>query len=729
MLRIGQYLKDKKYNFAHDMAGGLVSGLYVILVAVSFSSLVFGSVSSKYLSLGISLALLSTFIYNVTIMLIKGYPFSIGSVDLVSGAILAIIIGHVARYSQPDSFLGTSLAAVILFTCSLSTILYIFEKFRLAQYMRYLPYPVVGGFIAGGCWFIFVGAIELITNGKPNLSHIFHSNQALQILVSLLVAFILTYFTKRYRKPWVLPLTFFFCILALHLILLFLNIPLKYAIAKGWLLINFQHIFIWQIVDTSIFQKIDWKLLLHQFNYIFIAMIVYSVNYFLNLNSLEMLVEERINLDLEIRKNRIGNIFCGLMSGIPASTDVAAIELNLASGARTQLSIAMIILITGLILFVSPQAITFIPRAILSGLLIYMGMEIFIKWVYRIWFKFSMVDSLTIIIILLIIATIGIVPGVLIGLIIACSVFVIYSTQLSPIKYEISGNLYRSNVIRPIRQQRDLNTKAKVINIYKLQGYLFFGASKKLMDKVADLIINYNKNKIRFIIFDFVLVNAVDSSVIFNFFRLQKMAEKDGIKLIMTCLPAAMREQFTKIGIVFHHEHGIGLFADIDHALEWCENILLTTNVIDEKKYETFANTLEIYLPNKIHQKTFFSYLERIEIPENFVLFRQGDKSDGLYFIESGEISIFYKNLDKTIRLASSGSGTIIGEIAFFLRVQRSATVKSNSSCVVYKLSDRGLKQLKKNDIEILVQFYQSVIHVLSERVVQSNYEIGLLSK
>jgi len=59
------------------------------------------------------------------------------------------------------------------------------------------------------------------------------------------------------------------------------------------------------------------------------------------------------------------------------------------------------------------------------------------------------------------------------------------------------------------------------------------------------------------------------------------------------------------------------------------------------------------------------------------VIVRQGDVGDCLYVIQEGQVEVFLEEDGKEVRLRMAGKGEIIGEIAVFERVARSATVRA----------------------------------------------------
>ena len=130
------------------------------------------------------------------------------------------------------------------------------------------------------------------------------------------------------------------------------------------------------------------------------------------------------------------------------------------------------------------------------------------------------------------------------------------------------------------------------------------------------------------------------------------------------------------------------LFPDLDQGLEWCEQQLLKSMPPElTPSASSIGNTLSHLIPNKSEQQLFIQYLEKTTIKAGQYLFKQGERSDSFYFIDSGEVSVLLEGKNNGLRLSKSGPGTIIGEIGFYLHIERTASVHAETDCIIYKLT------------------------------------------
>ncbi|WP_226586700.1 cyclic nucleotide-binding domain-containing protein [Microseira wollei] len=92
-------------------------------------------------------------------------------------------------------------------------------------------------------------------------------------------------------------------------------------------------------------------------------------------------------------------------------------------------------------------------------------------------------------------------------------------------------------------------------------------------------------------------------------------------------------------------------------------------------------------------------YLELVHLSEGEFLFRQGDPSEGLYFIESGQISVVVALSDgETKRLRTYTTGAIVGEMGLYGNAPRFASVVSVSNSRLYHLSNQAFARIETEE-------------------------------
>lgn len=114
--------------------------------------------------------------------------------------------------------------------------------------------------------------------------------------------------------------------------------------------------------------------------------------------------------------------------------------------------------------------------------------------------------------------------------------------------------------------------------------------------------------------------------------------------------------------------------------------------------------SLELYRP-------LLENLERVTRPEGTVLWNQGDKPDGLYFVESGVLQAIYNFPDRKDKFVESMvGGTLTGELSGLSGLPRNSTVVVQKDVVLWKLSADKMARLEEDHPELARMFSHLVL-------------------
>jgi SulP family sulfate permease len=706
----------------NDIIAGVLSGIVIVIIATAFTALVFRGPLAIYFSTGITCAIIGSCIINFFIVSKSSFRFAIGRPEPAAGAILAIIFANIAALNlAPQFLLPTLIATIALLSITVGISLFTIGYFQLGQIARFLPFPVLGGIVTGTALIMVKASIILLMNNNFSFDYLSQPQNILQYSTGMGYAILLLFILKKNAHSSLLPISFLVAAILVNLFLHFNHVSHADAIQQGWMFNSFKPDNFLQFINFSTLEKIDWLAILYQTKYLISLIALVIILSLLNVSGLEAIVKGKADLDNELKISGLGNIVSGLLMGVTANISLSGTILNKRTGAENRLSGLIASLVCLIVLFISPELISYLPKPIIGGLLLYIGIKLLLDWLYEEWKILPTVDYLIVLAILLTVAFFGFVNGVLVGIIITCFVLVIRYARINSIKFSTTGINYHSNVIRPLYQQKWQSEQGDSIQIFKLQGYLFFGSAKLLVDHVTQLIESDKKNKLRFLIFDFHLVSGVDSSAIYNFIRLTQLIENKNIKILLANCSQKIIPQFKRQGMLDDTDR-VMMFVDLDQAMEWCEDEILKLMPDHLRaKYPTIEATLNHLIPDAAQLKIFEKYLEKTEVTTDTALFKQGDAADCLYFIESGEVSIFIENHESVIRVSKSGAGTIVGEIGFYLGQHRTATVRTDANCIIYKLTNASLKKLEQEHPDIALIFHRNLVQVLASRVVQTN--------
>lgn len=447
-------------------------------------------------------------------------------------------------------------------------------------------------------------------------------------------------------------------------------------------------------------------------------------------STIELAVKRDISLDQELKTAGIASFASGLgggMSGYSLPSDTALIY-KLGSANRLVGLVAagfgFIILLWGL------QLLTLCPALIVGGVLLLLGIDLLMDWVYLTWFKLPKTDYAIILLILFVIIAFGFIEGVVIGIIAAVILFAINYSQVNVTKHILSGATYQSHVQRLPSEERFLREQGDEIFILELQGLIFFGTAHKLLNQIRQRVQDVTLIPLSFLILDFRLVSGLDTSAVLSFIKLKQMSMNHGFSVILTHLAAKDREQLRQGGYFKTEQALYEIFPDLDRGLEWCENQILQRYNLTLPQYASLEQQLTDLFNESDVTTQLMSYLEPVDLKQGELLFKQGDSPDGLYFLESGQVTVILElSNQKTKRLRTFNSGTILGEIGLYANAARSASVIADQSSRLYHLSDEAFKRIENDNPRLAASFHKFIVNLLAERLKVRENELRKLLK
>lgn len=107
------------------------------------------------------------------------------------------------------------------------------------------------------------------------------------------------------------------------------------------------------------------------------------------------------------------------------------------------------------------------------------------------------------------------------------------------------------------------------------------------------------------------------------------------------------------------------------------------------------------------------------------VIFNEGEKGDSMYVIQSGKVKITKKTASKEIVLAEIGSGEILGEMALFDRLPRSATAAASGEARILSIDKKKLFATISRDPTLVFKILES----MSRRIRGLNENMASLRK
>src|ERR1700744_3256007 len=155
-----------------DILGGSAASVLTVTFGLSYSLLIFGGPLSPYLSYGVAATFISSAILAGVIAVGSSIPFAVSgpesSTAAMTGILASSMVERVVAANPSAPVLAPVLITLAVTTILTGVVLCFFGMTRLGRSIRYVPYPVVGGFLAATGCLVILGAVRVIT-GQPLL--------------------------------------------------------------------------------------------------------------------------------------------------------------------------------------------------------------------------------------------------------------------------------------------------------------------------------------------------------------------------------------------------------------------------------------------------------------------------------------------------------------------------------------------------------------------------------
>jgi sulfate permease, SulP family len=709
-------------NILISLNAGLIVYLFEIILILSFAALVFAGDLSRQLPFALGSILVGGAVLVAIVGLLGSYEASIPVAQDPPSVILGLAAASIAAAEQgarSEEVLATIVVLVAGTSLVFGLVCLVLGSFRLGALVRFLPYPVLGGFLAGTGWLLAVGGVRVTTTAPMSLE-LFEAEVLPRWLPAILLGVLTLFAVRRWRSPLVLPALFGAALILFHVLSAAAGVSRETLNAEGWLLGPFPEGMAFRLpVGRDILSEVRWAALGDAIPLAAPAVLFGVIGLLLNASSIELIAGKDMRLSRELVATGGGNLVGGLVGGIPGYSAISLTVLNQSLGGGRRLTALVVAVLLVLTVAVGMSVLSLIPRMLLGGLLVYIGLALLVQWVIEARSSFTRVDYAIVLSVLAVIVAYDLLWGVALGLVLTVVLFVLSNSRVSLIRYEATGSSYRSRVDRSPRQADILRTRGDELLVFKLQNYLFFGTAHQLADRVRQRIAARGDGAVRVVLLDFERVTGLDSTALLSFRKLRQALRADGIALVLTGLGPPTRRQLLAGGIGADEEGG-RVFADMDRGVEWAEDLILSSGQPEEHLHaQALEAQFAAILPDEPRIADLIDLMERREVAPGERIVQQGDPADALYVLESGQLTTYLERPDREpIRLVTMLPGRLVGEIGFFLGTTRSATVMADRPSVIHVLSRDAWAATSASDPGLALLLHRLVIHQLGTRVI-----------
>ena len=155
-----------------DVFAGTICSILSIAYCLSYAALIFTGPLEHLLSYGVAVTFLSAAVGGSIVALRSSLPFAVAGPDSNISVVLAALVATSSSawslmaaptfLSRPSSPYARQRRLTGLLLCVLGFT-------RAGRAIRFVPYPVIGGFLGATGWLMITGAIQVVANQRPAL--------------------------------------------------------------------------------------------------------------------------------------------------------------------------------------------------------------------------------------------------------------------------------------------------------------------------------------------------------------------------------------------------------------------------------------------------------------------------------------------------------------------------------------------------------------------------------
>lgn len=475
-----------------------------------------------------------------------------GKIPLVSGITgpATIVIASIMHALNAD----TSSVILVIFMAGILQI--ILAMTSLSTIVKYVPYPVISGFMNGiGVIIILMQLNPLI--GCPVMSNTINSIGAFfqnlhninsdALLIGGLTLAIVFAFPKRFNK--IIPSQAIALILCTYIsIKMGLNVERISQISLD--------------MPTLTLPKAGLHEIITYFHYAVTLAIVLSAESLLTVLVADSLIKTKTSSRSMLLGQGLGNMVCALSGALPGSAATMRTVAAINTGSTTRITAVINPLILLFLLFQLSGFVAEIPLAVLAGILIKIGYDIIDVKLLKV-IRFAPKDDLYVLT-LVFLLTVFYNLIVAVGAGITCAAL-LYAKRTADSAKLVHKTVYDKDIAKlEKRLDKDYKHKIRVVHI---DGQFFFGSATQLVSQFEDIW------GTKYLILDYSSDAKLDISAIFALEDIIFRLKAQGIRILLVLKSEEIHKQLKEHKIISQIGEKHVFFKELD-AINYAKNCL-----------------------------------------------------------------------------------------------------------------------------------------------------------
>jgi SulP family sulfate permease len=441
---------------------------------------------------------------------------------------------------------------------------------------------------------------------------------------------------------------------------------------------------------------------------------------------IDALTSSQHNPNRELIGQGLANMASALMGGVPGSGTMGPSLVNVSSGGKTRASaLAAGGFSLAAYLVLSPL-VAWVPVAALAAILIVVGLRM-IDW-HSLAFFFTpstRFDFLVIISVILVALFGNLIAASGVGVALSILLFIREQTRSSVVRHRIDGTEMFSKRSRSRKDMELLAREGADTVVFELQGSLFFGTANQLFQALEP-----ESHERRYVILSMRRVQSLDITATHVLEQIKdRLEEHDGYLVfcdIPKGLPSGLKmKRFLKETGVVRPTNKAVAFRHLDEALEWVEARKLGLPAPGEE-----ALGEEERPPLALKEMRIFSacaddalaallaVVEERSVKADKKVFKAGEGDEALFLVRRGTVKVEAPvGKKESYHLATCGPGEIVGGMGFIANRGHATDGLAIEDTDVYVLTRAKFDELEKLYPELALVILEAVALGLAGRL------------
>ncbi|MCY3802889.1 MAG: SulP family inorganic anion transporter [Gammaproteobacteria bacterium] len=697
-----------------SLSAGIISGLNLLVAELAFAAFIFSGPLAPYMSQGIGLVLFGNFAACLVIALLSGFRGVISGLSPAMVIVMALIVSTIGV----EGYAGfvTAVGALVLSAVITGAGCFWLGYFRLTNLVRFIPYPVAGGFVAGIGGAVCLAAMsqmgaELDWKTLPRLLEpAMFGRWAPGVLYGVALYWVM----KRWSHVIILPVSILLAGAAYHLALSGLGITGEEARAAGLLFTSTSEGGLWPPLGVGDLAYLDWAALVQQIPNMLTLMLVAFICVIMNIAGLELVANQDFDWDREFRGTGFAIMVAGLGGGTSANMIVPSSLRSKLLGADTRLTGVVAALVVGSVLLVGDGILEWTPVPLLGGILIFAGIAMLDEGLVRRRGQLPRAEFAILVLITVTIIVFGLLEGVGVGMVATLAFFVVHFSRVDPIESRFTLREQRSRKARPVPDHAILRDAGERMHAYRLRGYLFFGSICPLTEDLRQSLGDAKRPVC--LLLDFAHVTGFDASALHVLSRFLQNVHAAGVQVVVSALSEPLREGLER-NLPPAVRTVLPVEPDMDQALERCEELVIaawrtdvdTSGMQRTTLLESAGEELERYLDWQARFEDLVAELQPLAMSRQYTagetLTGKESPVDDLQLLLEGRASAYNST---GMRLYQCGPGDAIGPGG--AKDVNTAYVVADEPCTTMVLTLAACEQLEEEHVQLALKLYRYLL-------------------